>query len=119
MASPKGGSAGSAVAPADPTKATEAVDDQSGEVSTVEAPGAERTPPQWSYDPTKTSWIEIELVDMNGKPIAGASVEVKCPDGTVWSGTLDHKGFKRVNHIDPGNCEISFPDLDQDAWEPA
>ena len=33
-------------------------------------------------------------------------------------GTLDEKGHARVDHIDPGTCKVTFPNLDKDAWEP-
>jgi type VI secretion system secreted protein VgrG len=66
------------------------------------------------------SWIEIELVDEEGKPIPGERYEIKLPDGTtVAKGTLDQNGFARVSPIDPGQCEITFPDLDKDAWKRA
>ena len=32
---------------------------------------------------------------------------------------IDESGKIRVEGIDPGSCELSFPDLDQDAWEQA
>jgi type VI secretion system secreted protein VgrG len=78
------------------------------------------------HDPTseenkeKKSWIEIVLVDMNNQPIPGERYEIKLPDGeTIASGSLDDKGFARVDNIDPGNCKVTFPDLDKDAWEEA
>ena len=118
MASPKSGNAGSAVEPAEPTEAIEAIDDASGQVSKAEFDKAERKLPNWTPDETKTSWIEIELVDENGDGIAGEPFQVETPDGKLCAGTLDHKGFKRVEHIDPGSCKITFPRLDKDAWEP-
>jgi type VI secretion system VgrG family protein len=65
-------------------------------------------------------WIEIVLCDEAGQPCPGEYYEVKLPDGeTVATGTLDDKGFARVDHIkDAGNCQITFPKLDKDAWEP-
>jgi len=67
----------------------------------------------------KTSWIEIKLVGEDGKPIPGEAYRVTLPDGKVADGTLDENGFARVSGFDPGSCKISFPNLDQDAWEPA
>jgi type VI secretion system secreted protein VgrG len=66
---------------------------------------------------TKTSWIEFEMVDESDKPVPGVKYEVKLPDGTMASGVLDGNGFARIDGIEPGQCEISFPDLDKDAWE--
>jgi type VI secretion system secreted protein VgrG len=78
-----------------------------------------------SHDPTaeeskeKKSWIEIELVDDKGKPVPGEKYRVTLPDGTtIDEGTLDEKGFKRIDGIDPGTCKITFPNLDKDAWKP-
>ncbi len=68
-----------------------------------------------AHDPTneqnrkKTSWIEIELVDEEGNPVSGEPYRVTLADGiTVADGTLDEKGFARVDHIDPGTCKVSF-----------
>jgi type VI secretion system secreted protein VgrG len=69
-------------------------------------------------DKKKTAWVEVELADENGKPAAGASYRVELPDGSVASGSLDEKGFARVEGIDPGSVKVTFPDYDQDAWEP-
>ncbi len=66
------------------------------------------------------SWIEIEMVDMDDQPVPGEAYEITLPDGeTVASGTLDEKGLARVEGIEAGTCKVSFPDLDQAAWEKA
>jgi len=80
------------------------------------SPGEERH----KSDEEKKSWIEIELVDEDDNPIPGERYKVTLPDGkTVAEGTLDENGFARVDGIDPGNCKITFPSLDKDAWEKA
>jgi type VI secretion system secreted protein VgrG len=66
----------------------------------------------------KTAWVEVVLVDDNGKPVAGAAYRVTLPDGSIASGSLDEKGFARIDGIDPGQVKITFPDYDKDAWEP-
>jgi len=67
----------------------------------------------------KIHWIEIKLVDQEGKPVPGEAYKVTLPDGTtVADGTLDEKGHARVDNIDPGSCKVTFPNLDQEAWEP-
>jgi hypothetical protein len=66
----------------------------------------------------KKHWIEIELMDEEGKPAAGERYRVTVPDGTIQEGTLDEKGFARVDGIDPGTCKVTFPELDKEAWEP-
>lgn len=131
MASPKSGNAGSAVAPADPTAATEAINDATGSAAAAEAAKVERQqaqhkkndvkaykPPQSAEEAaTKTSWIEVEMVDMADQPVAGEQYEIELPDGSVASGTLDQRGFVRVDGIEPGTCKIRFPRLDRRAWE--
>ena len=77
-----------------------------------------------SHDPNaeenkeKTHWIEVQLLDDAGQPIPSEAVEVTTPDGSVSGGTTDEKGVYRVEHIDPGNCQVTFPNLDKEAWEP-
>jgi len=78
-----------------------------------------------SHDPTaeknrnKKSWVEVKLVDEEEKPVPGEKYRITLPDGqTLAEGTLDEKGFARVENIDPGNCKITFPELDREAWKP-
>jgi len=129
MPSPKSGKPGLPVAPAGPAEAREADIADPGEVETVKTVqregkkgkyGATKAP---AYKPPETTaekkarknWIEIELLDEEGEPVAGETYEIALPDGSVASGTLDEKGFARVDGIDPGSCKVSFPYLDQDA----
>jgi hypothetical protein len=65
------------------------------------------------------TFIEIELVDEDGNPVAGQFYEIVLPDGSVAEGELDGDGQARVDGIDPGSCQITFPDLDKDAWNSA
>lgn len=74
--------------------------------------------PDSDKDKTKNAWVEVVLTDENGKPAAGAAYSITLPDGSVSSGSLDEKGFARVDAIDPGQVKITFPDYDQDAWQP-
>jgi type VI secretion system secreted protein VgrG len=138
------GAAGALVSPLSPTAALEAIQSQAGEVTAVAGAGAAvahmsleaiqpaAPPPRQSaagnaptHDPNSTanqpkkSWIEIQLVDEDGKPVAGEPYRVTLPDGTVADGTLDNKGFARIDHIDPGSCQVTFPNMDQEAWEQA
>jgi type VI secretion system secreted protein VgrG len=81
------------------------------------ADDAPRHQPNSEDSKQKKAWIEIELVDDNGKPVPGEEYEVTTPEGTVARGTLDEKGFARVDGIDPGTCKVTFPRLDKRAWE--
>jgi type VI secretion system secreted protein VgrG len=137
------GSAGSLVSPLSPTDATDASDADPGATTSVTA-GTADTPANMSlqdippatpgkksaasnaptHDPNspankdKTHYIEIKLVDNDGNPVAGEPYRVTLPDGTtVADGTLDDKGFARVDNIDPGSCKIVFPSRDKGAIE--
>jgi hypothetical protein len=81
--------------------------------------GAAQAGGQGAVAEEEKSWIEIELVDEADQPVAGVRYEVKLPDGSVASGVLDGDGLARIDGIDPGTCEITFPELDKDAWEKA
>ncbi len=63
------------------------------------------------------SWIEIELVGEDGSPIPNERFSIRLPDGKLEEGTLDADGKTRFDDIPSGNCFVSFPDLDEDAWE--
>jgi type VI secretion system secreted protein VgrG len=140
------GSAGSAVSPlspTDPAVADDATPGQNdvptatpgtlatGSASNVSPITASSAAPKSAasdaptHDPNapenqeKKHWIEIQLNDEDGKPVPGEAYKVTLPDGTtVADGTLDDKGFARVDNIDPGTCQVTFPNLDKDAWSP-
>ena len=79
------------------------------------------TPPKQapSVIPPKTSWLEIELVDEHGNPIPHERWEVITGDGDQRSGHLDDKGRAHIEGIKPGNCWVSYPDLDPNSWRKA
>jgi hypothetical protein len=68
--------------------------------------------------PEKT-WIKIKLIDMVGKPIPGERYRIKVPGGEVVEGELDEQGEAACWNLDPGTCKVTFPDLDEEAWEDA
>ena len=133
MPSPKSGTAGTAVTPAAPTAAKEAATANPGAVTDAQGnplqPKAGQSdsaqvkpykPPQTKEEKEKKkSWIEIALVGEDKNPIPGEPYQITLPDGTVAQGTLDEKGLARVDDIDPGTCQITFPGRDQDAWKKA
>jgi uncharacterized Zn-binding protein involved in type VI secretion len=61
-------------------------------------------------------WVEIELLDQAGKPVPGEQYQIELPDGSTTEGCLDGKGQARVDGIDPGNCKISFLNIDKKSW---
>jgi len=111
---PLAASGGQTVSPMNPRPADVADDALPGKMS-----------PNPSHNPNenkeKTSWIEIKLVDEEtGEPIAGEPYKVTLPDGsTLAEGTLDEKGEARIECIDPGNCTVTFPNREREAWNKA
>lgn len=67
-------------------------------------------------EPEEPHYIEIELRDEEGKPIANEAWFVELPDGTSKSGRTDANGYARIDGIDPGTAKVSFPDLDKSAY---
>ena len=128
---PMSGKAGTPVSPAGPKKPDPADLADPGQMASIKAEqqkkgqGKYGSTPVKPYKPPQTeeekerkkSWIEIELVGEDKKPIPGERYEITVPDGTVASGTLDEKGFARVDGIEPGTCQVCFPELDKEAWE--
>ncbi|MCP4647082.1 MAG: hypothetical protein GY852_05000 [bacterium] len=128
------GSPGSLVAPTAPLEAVISGESVAGKVSAAgEAPATvtEKMSPPLALahnapthkEPTEEeaaekSWIEIELLGEDDKPITGEKYVVTLPDGkTVASGTTGSKGTAKVPGIDPGKCKVTFPNLDKEAWE--
>jgi hypothetical protein len=71
------------------------------------------TPP-----PREGEWIVIELLDDSDEPVAGERYAVTLPDGTVREGTLDDRGRATIEGIpEAGTCQVTFPDLDEAAWD--
>ncbi len=64
---------------------------------------------------TSKSWIEIELLDDDGRRVA-AELVVTLPDGTKMRPSFG--GFLRIDDIDPGLCDIEFPKIDGREWGP-
>ncbi len=62
-------------------------------------------------------WIEIELVGEDDKPIPNEKYKVVLPDGSIKEGNLDQNGWVRVESNPVGKCEVTFPELDKEAWQ--
>ena len=65
---------------------------------------------------TMLQWIEIELVGEDGVGIPRAEYLVVTPDGREHTGVTGANGVARLENIRPGECKITFPKLDKDAW---
>lgn len=124
---PRSGKAGKPVDPAAPAPSEEAASSSQRESQDGEAGGAggaasrnaepHKPPTTEEEEQEKSAWIEIEMVDEADEPVPGVVYRITLPDGTVADGTLDENGSAKVEGIVPGTCQVSFPDLDQEAWE--
>ena len=65
----------------------------------------------------QTSWVEIEMVDEDGQPWPGERYEITMPDGEIRKGTLDRNGRAHVPLPEATETQVSFPELDAEAWE--
>ena len=121
---------GTIVGPKKPTAAKEAAKSSAGNVEQVQPGQFSATPPQYGSQSVKahvmndenkdkTHWIEVLLIDDADMPVAGESVDVKCPDGSVATRCTDDKGVARVEYLDAGSYDITFTELDKDAVEEA
>jgi hypothetical protein len=68
--------------------------------------------------PART-WVSIELLDDAGDPVRDIAFELELPDGSKRSGRLDERGRARFDGIKPGECKLSFPDIDASEWSAA
>ena len=65
-------------------------------------------------------WIEVELVDEAGQPVVGEVCQVTGPDGEViCQRPTGANGIVHVLVPEEGTCQISFVNLDTEAWEKA
>lgn len=126
----KSGKAGKAVAPAAPDKAEDADIADPGMIAEIKAeqlktksgkygstPVKPHKPPTTEEDADKKSWVEIQMVGEDNEGIPGEKYKITLTDDSVAEGTLDEKGFARVEGFDKGTCKVCFPDLDKEAWE--
>jgi hypothetical protein len=68
--------------------------------------------------PPPKYWVEIEMVGEDDKPIPFTQFKLTPPSGNNIKGYLDQNGWARVDGLTGGGaCQISFPDLDKDAWD--
>jgi hypothetical protein len=64
----------------------------------------------------KSSWIEINLRDGEGQAVSGARYQIKFPDGSEKQGNLDGFGHAEFYGINPGMCQVGFPELEDEDW---
>jgi hypothetical protein len=63
-------------------------------------------------------WLEIELIGEDGVGIAGELCEIILPNGQLIRRTTDADGLVRLARLsDEGDCRVSFPNIDAEAWD--
>ena len=56
-------------------------------------------------------YIEIELTDDDGQPLAGEEYIAYLANGQIRQGKLDSKGYKKIEKVPPGPWDIVFPGI--------
>lgn len=62
--------------------------------------------------PPALTFIEIELLDHEGEPVANEPYWIRDPEGNEYTGNTDASGMARVDSIVTGICQVSFPERD-------
>jgi hypothetical protein len=63
-----------------------------------------------------TTWIELQLVDDRGSAVPHEAYEITTPEGQHRSGRLDERGMARLDQLQAGSCQITFPRIDGREW---
>lgn len=83
-----------------------------------ESQAADQSQPAGADSQTaQTTWIAIELIDADGNSVANEQYKITMPDGSIKYGTLDANGKARIEKLQPGTCQVTFPNRDQEVWE--
>lgn len=83
----------------------------------TEAVEPEKKPTGVPAKKARDHWITVELVGENGEPIPNEAVTVTDPGGDDHEGETDSSGRFTVTGIPEGDCQVTFPELDKEAWE--
>jgi phage baseplate assembly protein gpV len=65
---------------------------------------------------TRLTFVELKVVDGDGRPVPFVRYRVTGSDGATFSGAVDASGRARIDGIPEGVCQVSFPDLHGDDW---
>jgi phage protein D len=69
-----------------------------------------KPPPAARPQPSNTTWLELELLDSQGRPVPNQRYKVVTADGQEIEGSLDARGHARLTGIPQGNNNVTFPD---------
>ena len=87
------------------------------ESAAVVSPVSPSEPPPQKLPPvTVRTFIEIELLDQSGKRFP-TRLRITLPDGSKQQPAFD--GFIHLDGLEPGTCDIEFPDVDGRSWDSA
>ena len=67
---------------------------------------------------TDPHFIEFQLLDQDNKPVPGEPFQVRLPDQSIVTGTLDNDGKVRFDPIIAGQASIIFTGMDKKEWRP-
>ena len=94
--------------------------------SHAQGPQKEKAPPYVPPEippyvpPTRQDlhWIEVQVLDLAGRPIKGLSYELELPDGSTRSGKLDDSGTLEERDIpEAGPCQLRLTDIGDQEWQ--
>lgn len=69
--------------------------------------------------PVKPAFVELQLVDALGDPMADREFELTGPDGSTQKGKTDDQGLAKVEGLAEGDYEVAFPGLFESAQKAA
>lgn len=72
----------------------------------------ESAPPPVDVEKT---WIRVQLVGEDRKPLANEKCKITLPDGSTVDGTTNADGALEFSSINEGVCDVVFPDIDENA----
>ncbi|MEM9463706.1 MAG: hypothetical protein AAGF11_56735 [Myxococcota bacterium] len=58
---------------------------------------------------TADTWIELEVVDCQGEPLAEEEYVVISPGRARRRGVTDDRGRARIEHVESGSCQVWLP----------
>lgn len=74
------------------------------------------TPSQMKPKVQEMDWIEVQVFFSDGT-VFGGKCSIELPGGRKVVGAPDKGGLVRLDSVDPGQCNVTFPDLDSAMWD--
>ena len=99
--------------PKDPSSADKV---KPGQDTRYTAAGLTDTPAEIEELPEHRTFVEFQLLEPGGDPVADEPYVVRLPDGSEQTGNTDAEGKCRFEEIEPGSARISFPQRENNEW---